>query len=158
MVITLKNSYKSTPALWTTTDTPITRTATKSHAKINYRCLTKINSRYYGLSLMRSTVTNQSSLQCPLHKGSWLFMKPTTLHIWSSKYVLCYKSLNRRSGNAAFFGVQKEYTPLKSFPLQSSLNYVAHVPFYELLYPEEGSIAKTSVKTLVTASNLQFSN
>ena len=82
MVITLKNSYKSTPALWTTTDTPITRTATKSHAKINYRCLTKINSRYYGLSLMRSTVTNQSSLQCPLYKGSWLFLKPIyTTHL-----------------------------------------------------------------------------
>ena len=40
----------------------------------------------------------------------------------------------------------------KSFPLQSSLNYVAHVSYYELLYPEEGSIAKTSVKTPVRAS------
>ena len=71
MVITFKNSFKSTLAMWTPaiTDTPIIRTATKSHAKINYRCLTKINSGYYGLSLIRSTVTNQSSLQCPLYKG-----------------------------------------------------------------------------------------
>ena len=62
-----------TPAI---TDTPIIRTATKSHAKINYRCLTKINGRYYGLSLIRPTVTKQSSLQCSLYKGSWLFLKP----------------------------------------------------------------------------------
>ena len=40
----------------------------------------------------------------------------------------------------------------KSFPLQNSLNYVAHVPYYELFYPKEGSIAKPSIKTLVTAS------
>ena len=46
----------------------------------------------------------------------------------NSKYALCYKSFNRRFGNAAFFGVQNEYTPLKGFPLKSSLNYVDHVP------------------------------
>ena len=47
MVITFKNSYKSTLALWTPAvkDTPIIRTATKPHAKLNYRYLTKINSR-----------------------------------------------------------------------------------------------------------------
>ena len=33
-------------------DTPIIRTAAKSPAKINYRCWTEINSRYYGLSLL----------------------------------------------------------------------------------------------------------
>ena len=60
--------YKSTIALWSPaiTETPIIRTATKSHAKINYRCLSKINSHYYGLSLIKSTVTNQSSLQRPI--------------------------------------------------------------------------------------------
>ena len=36
------------------TDTPIIRTAAKSPTKINYRCLTEINSRYYGLSLLRT--------------------------------------------------------------------------------------------------------
>ena len=32
-------------------DNPIIWTAAKSQAKMNYRCLTEINSRYYGLSL-----------------------------------------------------------------------------------------------------------
>ena len=36
------------------TNTPIIRTAAKSQAKINWRCLTEINSRYYGLSRMRT--------------------------------------------------------------------------------------------------------
>ena len=36
------------------TDNPIIRTADKFRAKINYRHLTKINSRYYGLSLHRT--------------------------------------------------------------------------------------------------------
>ena len=35
-------------------DTPIIRTADKFWAKINYRRLTEINSRYYGLSLQRT--------------------------------------------------------------------------------------------------------
>ena len=35
-------------------DTPIIWTAAKSRAKINYRCLTEIISRYYRLSLMRT--------------------------------------------------------------------------------------------------------
>ena len=36
------------------TDTPIIRTVAKSQPKINYRRLTEINCRYYGLSLMRT--------------------------------------------------------------------------------------------------------
>ena len=36
------------------TDTSIIRTADKFRAKINYRHLTEINSRYYGLSLQRT--------------------------------------------------------------------------------------------------------
>ena len=36
------------------TDTPIIEIAAKSHTKINYRGLTEINSRYYGLSIMRA--------------------------------------------------------------------------------------------------------
>ena len=36
------------------TDTPIKRTAVKSQEKPNYRRLSEINSRYYGLSLMRT--------------------------------------------------------------------------------------------------------
>ena len=39
------------------TDALILRTAAKSPAKINYRCLTEINSRYYGLSLTGMTLT-----------------------------------------------------------------------------------------------------
>ena len=35
-------------------DTPIIQTADKFRAKINYRRLTEINSRYYGLSLQRT--------------------------------------------------------------------------------------------------------
>ena len=35
-------------------DTPIIPTADKFQAKINYRRLTEINSRYYGLSLQRT--------------------------------------------------------------------------------------------------------
>ena len=36
------------------TDTPIKRTAAKSQEKTNYRRLIEINSRYHGLSLMRT--------------------------------------------------------------------------------------------------------
>ena len=36
------------------TDTPIKRTTANSPAKTNYISLTEINSRYYGLSLMRT--------------------------------------------------------------------------------------------------------
>ena len=36
------------------TDTPIIWAAAKSPAKINYRRLTEINSRYYGISLLRT--------------------------------------------------------------------------------------------------------
>ena len=49
------------------TDTPIIRTAAKSPAKTNYRCLTEINSRYYGLSLMRTLIRDPHSVR---HKGS----------------------------------------------------------------------------------------
>ena len=42
---------------------PIIRTVAKSLAKINYRRLTETNSRYYGLSLVR-TLT-RGPLQCP---------------------------------------------------------------------------------------------
>ena len=36
------------------TDTPIIRTADKFRSKINYRHLTEINSRYYGLQLQKT--------------------------------------------------------------------------------------------------------
>ena len=49
------------------TDTPIIRTAAKSPAKTNYRCLTEINSRYYELSLMRTLTRGPHSVR---HKGS----------------------------------------------------------------------------------------
>ena len=51
------------------TDTPIKRTAAKSQEKPNCRRLTEINSRYYGLSLMRTLTWGPNSVR---YKGSWL--------------------------------------------------------------------------------------
>ena len=47
---------QSTPALRTPSYNghPIIRTAAKSPAKTNYRRLTEINSRYYGISLLKT--------------------------------------------------------------------------------------------------------
>ena len=44
------------------TDTPIIRTAANSQAKTTYRRLTEINSRYYGLSLMRTLTQGPYSI------------------------------------------------------------------------------------------------
>ena len=49
------------------TDILIIRTAAKSQAKVNHRCLTEINSRYYGLLLMR---TLTQGLYSAHYKGS----------------------------------------------------------------------------------------
>ena len=51
-----KNHYSQLPPCGhpAITDTPIIRTADKFRAKINYRHLTEINSRYYGLSPQRT--------------------------------------------------------------------------------------------------------
>ena len=49
------------------TDTPIIRTAAKSPAKTSCRRLTEINSRYYGLSLMRTPPRGPYSVR---YKGS----------------------------------------------------------------------------------------
>ena len=58
------------------TDTPIKRTAAKSPAKTNYRRLTEINFRYYGLSLKRTLTRgpkrndyNVNLLYCNCQKG-----------------------------------------------------------------------------------------
>ena len=48
-------------------DTSLSRTAAKSCAKINYRCLSEINSCYYGLSLLRTLTQGPESV---LKKGS----------------------------------------------------------------------------------------
>ena len=47
----------------TITGTPIIRTAAKSLTKTKYRCLTKINSRYYGLSLVRTLTRGPYSVR-----------------------------------------------------------------------------------------------
>ena len=52
--------HTDTPAI---TDTPIIRTAAKSQAKINYRCLTEINSRYSGFSLMMTLTQGLCSVR-----------------------------------------------------------------------------------------------
>ena len=59
------------------TDTPIKRTAVKSQEKPNYRRLTEINSRYYGLSLMRTLTWGPYSVR---YKGSW---RSCFHHWWS---------------------------------------------------------------------------
>ena len=48
---------------------PYNTTATKSPAKINYRRLTEINSRFYGLAVMRTLSGGPYSVR---NKGSWL--------------------------------------------------------------------------------------
>ena len=48
------------------TDTPIIQIAAKFKAKIIYRRLTEINSRYYGLSVMRTLTRGPNSVR---HKG-----------------------------------------------------------------------------------------
>ena len=50
-------------------DTPIKRTVTKSLPKTKNKCLTEINSRYYGLSLKRTLTWGPCSV---CHEGSWL--------------------------------------------------------------------------------------
>ena len=59
------------------TDTPIIRTAAKSQAKINWRCLTEINSRYYGLSPMRTLTEDLYSVR---NKGTVLKRVRCTVH------------------------------------------------------------------------------
>ena len=44
-------------------DTPIIRTAAKSAAKINYRRLTELNSRYYGLYLLRKLTRGRKGVR-----------------------------------------------------------------------------------------------
>ena len=51
-------------------DTTITETAAKSPAKIEYRRLTEINSRYYGLSLLRTLTRSPEGVR---NKGSCLY-------------------------------------------------------------------------------------
>ena len=54
-------SPRGNPAIM---DTPIIRTqAAKSQAKTNYRRLTEINPRYYGLSLMRTPTRGPYSVR-----------------------------------------------------------------------------------------------
>ena len=60
------------------TDTPIKRTAAKSQEKTNYRRLTEIKSRYYGLSLMRTLTRGPYGVR---YKGSWLY----SLSAWHLK-------------------------------------------------------------------------
>ena len=60
------------------TDTPIMLTAATSQAKINYRCLTEVNSRYFGVSLMRTLTQGPYSVHC---KWSWLDIE--TLNVFT---------------------------------------------------------------------------
>ena len=62
-----KNSQLSPYGHLTITNTPIIRTEAKSLAKIDNGCFTEINSRYYGLLLMR-TLTRGPYSVC--YKGS----------------------------------------------------------------------------------------
>ena len=62
-----KNSQLSPYGHPTITDTPIIRTEAKSQTKIDNRCFTEINSRYYGLLLMRTLTRGPYSVR---YKGS----------------------------------------------------------------------------------------
>ena len=64
------------------TDTPIIRTSAISQAKIIYRRLTEINSRYYGLSLMRTLTRGPNSVR---NKVSWLSLPYRTLFKQTNK-------------------------------------------------------------------------
>ena len=56
------------------TDTPIIRTLAKYRAKINNSSLTEINSRYYGLSLVRTLTRGPYSVR---YNESWLYLQYT---------------------------------------------------------------------------------
>ena len=53
------------------TDTPIIRTAAEFPAKMNYRRLTEIFSRYYGLSLLRTLTRSPEGVR---NNGSSLYV------------------------------------------------------------------------------------
>ena len=61
----------STLALWTPRyyGHPAIRTAAKSPGKINYRRLTERNSRYYGLSLLRTSRPGLSDVSCSTRRS-----------------------------------------------------------------------------------------
>ena len=70
MLLTLRKEYSQLLALQSyITDTPIIWTAAKSQAKVDHGCLTEINSRYYGLSLMLLLTQGLYGVR---YKRSWL--------------------------------------------------------------------------------------
>ena len=76
------------------TDTPIKRTAANSPAKTNYRRLAEINSRYYGLSLMRTPTQGPYSVR---NKGSWLlYLAFWPLSSLYSKYIFLFNHVGKR--------------------------------------------------------------
>ena len=79
------------------TNTPIIRTAAKSSAKINYRRLTEINSRYYGLSLLRTLTrgpegvrTEKGELTVALHKIIHAFFYCSLCHSYDSLHFYIF--------------------------------------------------------------------
>ena len=65
-------------------NTSIVRTAAKSQAKINHRCLIEITSRYHWLSLMRTLTQGSDSVG---YKGSWSFIYPA--HVKYDVWIKC---------------------------------------------------------------------
>ena len=87
-------------------DTPILRTVTKSRTKINYRCLSEINSHYYGLSLMR-TLTRSPYGIC--FWGSSLYI--ATKDDGRREFILFFESLST-STNRGYGATLKPLNPL----------------------------------------------
>ena len=61
------------------------RTATRFPAKMNYRRLTEIDSRYYGLSLLRRLTCGP---ECVRNKGSSLYVHP----LIGSSSMCCFQA------------------------------------------------------------------
>ena len=87
------------------TDTPVMRTTAKSQAKIIiiYKRLTEKNSRWYGLSLMRTLTRGPYSVH---YKGRWLYFQKTPTHthtVWAtsegqSQGISVSSSFRRKTG------------------------------------------------------------
>ena len=67
------------------TDTPIIRTAAKSPANMNCRHLTEINSRYYGLSLLRTLTRGPEGVR---NKAGELTVLPADDALWYLQIML----------------------------------------------------------------------
>jgi len=100
------------------TDTPIMLTAATSQAKINYRCLTEINSGYFGVSLMRTLTQTLYSVHC---KWSWLDIE--TLNVFT--HLVSSYSIQISWNKIIFFNIRKEFNSYRNFFLYTNMAAVS---------------------------------